>query len=310
VAQLANISSSVGVGGTNRPTDVAWIQAYMNMLPPSQGGPVPKLKQDGLFGPKTRIAIENFQRQHFGRFDGRVDPGKQSEQKLIELEISLATRPAIHVEAARAQAQIWMNAGLTAIQRSIGAQGNVTLDASANRGLADLFQLSFRLKLTRGGPQNAAAQQLAFVRRKFETAANLLRQVIRPMLIRFMAAEDELRPPRLRLRTPIAIGGTFILANYKFTDFDPECGFGAGPFTRAAMLLQAAFIAADFVPTATVTASELFIISGVAPADLAIRSSGNYSFFCQGMDAGGTLPRPFHHAPEAVGGWNDQPGLP
>ena len=29
-----NISGSVGVSGTNRPTDVAWIQAYLNMVPP------------------------------------------------------------------------------------------------------------------------------------------------------------------------------------------------------------------------------------------------------------------------------------
>jgi len=67
------------------------------------------------------------------------------------------------------------------------------------------------------------------------------------------------------------------------------------------MLLQAAFIAADFSPE-LVVASEAFILSGFAPASLAIRTSGNFSFFCQGMDAGGRVPRPFRHAPEGAGG--------
>jgi len=35
-----HISSAVGVNGANRPTDVAWIQAYLNMAPPGLGGPV------------------------------------------------------------------------------------------------------------------------------------------------------------------------------------------------------------------------------------------------------------------------------
>ena len=306
-----NISSSVGVGGTNRPTDVAWIQAYLNMVPPSQGGPATKLKQDGLFGPKTRKAIEDFQRLHFGRFDGRVDPAKQTEQKLVALEQAPTTRPAIHVEPARRQAQIWMNAGLTAVRRNIGTAGNVTLDPRADQRFADLFELAFRLNLRESGQRAPAAKQLVFVRQKFERAATLLRQPIRPLLIRFMAAEDELRAPRLSREPPLAIAGSIILANYKFTDFDPACGYGAGPFTRAAMPLQAAFIAADF-SRATVTASELFILSGGGPAELAIHTSGNCSFFCQGMDTGGTVPRPFRHAPDVfngVGGWNDRPGL-
>ncbi len=306
-----NISSPVGVRGTNRPTDVAWIQAYLNMAPPSEGGPTRKLKQDGIFGPKTRKAIEDFQSRHFGRFDGRVDPGKKTEQKLVALEQASTTRPAIHVEAARRQAQIWMNAGLTAVLRNIGTAGNVTLDPIVDQRFADLFELAFRLNLRESGQGAPPAKHLVFVRQKFERAATLLRQPIRPLLIKFMAAEDELRAPRLKFRPPLSIGGSIILANYKFTDFDATCGFGTGPFTRAAMLLQAAFIAADF-SSATVTANETFILSGFSPADLAIRTSGNFSFFCQGMDAGGVVPRPFHHAPDSfggLGGWNDEPGL-
>ncbi|MDQ2970719.1 MAG: peptidoglycan-binding protein [Acidobacteriota bacterium] len=304
----ANISSSVGVSGTNRPTDVAWIQAYLNMVPPSEGGPAPKLKQDGLFGPKTKKAIEDFQRRHFGRADGRVDPAKQTEQKLIALETSPSTRPAIHVEPARRQAQIWMDAGLTAVRRNIGTAGNVTLDPRADQRFVDLFELAFRLNLRESGLRAPSAKHLVFVRQKFERAVTLLRQPIRTLEIRFMAVEDGLRAPRLSRIPPLAIASNIILANYKFTDFDEVCGYGTGPFTRAAMLLQAAFIAAD-PPSTTVVASELFIVSGLAPPEVAIRDSGHFSFFCQGMDAGGVVPRPFHHAPEAVGGWNDRPGL-
>src|SRR6266699_1724849 len=94
-----NISKSVGVDGFNVSRDVAWVQAYLNMTPPSEGGPAAKLKQDGFFGPKTRKAIEDFQRRNFGQFDGRIDPGKRTEQRLIALETSITTRPLIHVEA-------------------------------------------------------------------------------------------------------------------------------------------------------------------------------------------------------------------
>lgn len=303
-----HISSAVGVGGTNRPTDVAWIQAYLNMVPPAQGGPTTKLKQDGLFGLKTQKAIEGFQRFHFSRFDGRVDPAKQTEQKLIDLETDSTTRPAVHVEPARTQAQIWMNAGHSAVRRHISASGNITLDPRADQRFADLFEIAFRLDLRETGPKAPSARQLVFVLQKFDQAATLLRQSIGSVRIKFMAAEDELRPPKLHREPPLVVAGRIILANFKFTDFDPVCGYGTGPFTRAAMLLQAAFIAADF-SKATVTASEAFILSGFAPADLAIRTSGNFSFFCQGMDGGGTVPRPFHHAPEAVSGWLDRPGL-
>jgi hypothetical protein len=303
-----NISRSVGVNGTNRATDVVRIQAYLNIVPPEQGGPATKLKQDGLFGPKTKKAIEDFQRRHFGRFDGRVDPAKSTEQKLIALEQDPTTRPAIHVEPARRQAQIWMDAGRTAVLRHIDAAGKVTSDLRSDQRFAELFELAFRLNLRGSGPTAPSASQLIFVRQKFERAATLLRQQIRPLLIKFLAAEDELRAPRLHRRPPLSIGGTIILASFKFTDFDPACGFGTGPFTRAAMLLQAAFIAADF-SQATVTANELFIVSGFSPADLAIRTSGHFSFFCQGMAQGGTMPHPFRHAPDAGGGWNDQPGL-
>jgi hypothetical protein len=310
-----NISQAVGVNGSNAPRDVAWVQAYLNMAPPALGGPAPKLKQDGLFGPKTRKGIEGFQRHHFGQFDGRVDPGKRTEQKLIELEANTATRPLVHIEAAREQARIWMKAGQNFVSRAINESGGVTLDRSGQSG-ADLFQLAFHLNLKAakggGSPGSGAptTAQLLVVRRTFERASALLGQTITVMRIKFMAAEDELRPPLLSHRSPLGIGGSIILANYKFTDFDPVCAFGSGPFTRAAMLLQAAFLAADFFRGLTITANEPFITSGLAPADLAIHSSGHYSFFSQGMAAGGALPRPFHHVPDQTTGWTDPPPLP
>src|ERR1041384_407204 len=120
-----NISASVGTGGTNRATDAAWVQAYLNMVPPAQGGPATKLKQDGLVGPKTTQAIVDFQRRHFGTADGRVDPGRRAENKFIELQPGPEVRAQIHIEAARRQAQIWMDAGRNAARRLVGPDGNV-----------------------------------------------------------------------------------------------------------------------------------------------------------------------------------------
>ena len=305
-----HISHSVGVNGGNRPLDVAWIQAYLNMAPPAQGGPAVKLKQDGLFGPKTQKAIEGFQKFHFGASDSRVDPGKRTEQQMIDLEESAATRPNLHIEDARRQAQIWMRAGVRQVTNHIAPDGTVMLRGAASQAFVDLFHLTFRLSLRGTGDKTQLERHLRFVRQKMERADLLLTQRIRVLKIRFMAFTDELRPPKLVNRAPLAVGGSIILADYKFTDFDAACGFGTGPMTRAAMLLQAAFIAADFFPLATVVADEAFIRSGLGPAELAIRESGNYSFFCQGMAAGGRMPEPFHHAPQAVKGWEDRPGLP
>jgi peptidoglycan hydrolase-like protein with peptidoglycan-binding domain len=69
-----NISASVGQGGVNRYADVLAIQQALNKIPPNQGGPDPKLVEDGLIGPKTRGAILKFQRANAGLpQDSRID---------------------------------------------------------------------------------------------------------------------------------------------------------------------------------------------------------------------------------------------
>lgn len=90
-----SILRSVGVGGVNRPEDVRTIQSLLNLIPAVLGGPFPQLIVDGLCGPKTNGSIYGFQRKHFGPAgaDGRVDPGQQTLQKIIELLNGLGPNP-------------------------------------------------------------------------------------------------------------------------------------------------------------------------------------------------------------------------
>ena len=97
------ISASVGMRGANLATDVLTIQQALNNVPFDQGQPLPLLDEDGICGPKTKNAIQNFQLKHFGwpGADGRVDPGQQTIAKLNELAgASMALSPA-ELEAAR-----------------------------------------------------------------------------------------------------------------------------------------------------------------------------------------------------------------
>lgn len=80
------ISASVGIRGRNIAPDVKTIQELLNGVVPADGGPQPLLKVDGLCGPKTQKAIQEFQLRHFGwsGADGRVDPNGQTLAKLNE----------------------------------------------------------------------------------------------------------------------------------------------------------------------------------------------------------------------------------
>jgi len=81
------VSASVGIRGRNIAADVKTIQELLNGVAPADGGPQPILKVDGLCGPKTEKAIQEFQLRHFGwkGADGRVDPNGQTLAKLNEL---------------------------------------------------------------------------------------------------------------------------------------------------------------------------------------------------------------------------------
>ena len=80
------ISASVGRGGANKPNDVSAIQYCLDQVLPIDGGPQTPLKIDGICGPKTTAAIQNFQLKQFGwpGADGRIDPDKQTIKRLNE----------------------------------------------------------------------------------------------------------------------------------------------------------------------------------------------------------------------------------
>lgn len=84
------ISASVGINGRNIFDDVIKIQQALNKVPQNQGGTLPLLVEDGICGPKTNKAIQNFQLHHFGfsGADGRIDPDKQTIIKLNQVLFS------------------------------------------------------------------------------------------------------------------------------------------------------------------------------------------------------------------------------
>lgn len=82
-----NIKESVGRGGRNNFEDVYKIQYALNKVPPVDGGPPTPIAIDGKCGPETIKTIQTFQLKHFGwsGADGRIDPGRQTHRKLIEV---------------------------------------------------------------------------------------------------------------------------------------------------------------------------------------------------------------------------------
>ncbi|MDD5296960.1 MAG: papain-like cysteine protease family protein [Rhodocyclaceae bacterium] len=85
------ISQSIGQGGYNTSgADIKTIQELLNLVPPAEGGPAPKLAVDGLnHGTNwnhTIQAIHKFQKAKFrGWSDGRVDPEKFGGKTMTEL---------------------------------------------------------------------------------------------------------------------------------------------------------------------------------------------------------------------------------
>jgi len=89
------ISASVGISSTNRANDVGVIQDALNRVSPAEGGPSPLLVKDGICGPKTKNAIQQFQLKQFGwsGADGKINPGGQTITRLNELVGGGAERP-------------------------------------------------------------------------------------------------------------------------------------------------------------------------------------------------------------------------
>jgi hypothetical protein len=70
------ISQSVGRDGANLRREVQYVQALLNVFRTERGQTL--LDLDGLVGPLTIGAIEEFQTAVTGIVDGRVDPGAQA----------------------------------------------------------------------------------------------------------------------------------------------------------------------------------------------------------------------------------------
>jgi hypothetical protein len=103
------LGSSVGSGGSNLQADVRKVQALLNKVPATWGGPAAKLKEDGFIGPLTIGAIRSLQSFQLGTIftpDGRVDPGGRTLRRLNHIAstnerpggvISTSVEPVDHV---------------------------------------------------------------------------------------------------------------------------------------------------------------------------------------------------------------------
>jgi peptidoglycan hydrolase-like protein with peptidoglycan-binding domain len=80
---MATITASVGRGGANRRNDVQVVQSLINQNI-GQLVPLAPLRVDGIAGPSTISAIEEFQRRivKLAMADGRIDPNGPTWQKL------------------------------------------------------------------------------------------------------------------------------------------------------------------------------------------------------------------------------------
>lgn len=89
IVETVFISKPVGQGllARNLPDDVKAIQSALNEVTVKgvTGGPMPFLKIDGLMGPKTQTAINNFQRIQLKIFDGVIEPNKNTLKRLNEI---------------------------------------------------------------------------------------------------------------------------------------------------------------------------------------------------------------------------------
>lgn len=85
------ITAPVGVGGKNLRQDVLIIQAALNDIEPSDGGPFPKLKVDGISGPRTANAISGFQRRAIAFVDSRIDPDGPTLKAINQRRVPMVT---------------------------------------------------------------------------------------------------------------------------------------------------------------------------------------------------------------------------
>ncbi len=71
----ARLENAVGPSSANHSDDVMTIQMLLNRIAEWRGGPHVLLDVDGIYGPKTKAAIEGFQAKQELVVDGIAAPG-------------------------------------------------------------------------------------------------------------------------------------------------------------------------------------------------------------------------------------------
>jgi putative peptidoglycan binding protein len=304
------IEKSVGTGGVNQRHDVVRIQAMLNAMPPYLGGPEPRLKQDGFIGTKTIAAIQTFQRTNFGDADGRVDPGKRMEQKLVEFEMAPGSRPLNQIGVALDQARNWMKIAYPIVAAHIDPAGRFTDHGQRSVAIKEMFRVGFGHPFVAhpGSKRAITTTELQRFRGVFDQAAKVIATPPMVQPIKTLNTDDSLQEPTVHSRAPLAALRSTILVTYRLTDWDAVSGYGTGPLTRAGLLLQAAFDAGVNGVSTDYTANQPFIETGFADASLTLNEAARYNWFAQRLAQGQNFK--FFHMPSQGVGWKDVASLP
>ncbi len=107
------IERPVGAGGKNDSVDTFKVQALLNAARVRIN--MAPIGLDGDVGPETIGAISDFQRQCFGKADGRVDPGYKTLNRLIE----------IYVEPKLSSPTTFMSGKNNRYKVTVGADGRI-----------------------------------------------------------------------------------------------------------------------------------------------------------------------------------------
>ena len=301
--------------GSNKTNDVARIQAFLNMVPQSLGGPMPRLQHDGKIGKNTIAAIKRFQTARFGKCDGVIEPRKQTESALINLELQPPVYGTVHVTAARKQALGWLLPAARSVVNGIDLSGRLTTTGAADQQLQDMVRWLFGVKIAGSqGEGLADAELMKMIRRTFDAAMATIYQAASVLEIGVNEMYGYIAPDKFHELAPIqGVSGT-VYVNFKFADWDSVSGYGMGPMTRGALFAQAAFAGFDRQRVQPMTANELQIKIGAASpffrSSDAVQDASRYLYFCQAYIAGGRAPAKFYHVPSKVGTWEDVADLP
>jgi hypothetical protein len=169
---MAQITGSVGRGGQNRREDVMTVQRLINAKLPVGLAP---LAVDGICGPKTIAAIQEYQRRnlHMNPPDGRVDPGGPTFRSLTG-GAPVGPTPPIHAGVRQAMdyfvGQGWSAAQAAGIAANLQTESGLRTDAVGDGGQAYGLaqwhpdrQANFATFTGRDIRGSTFAQQLAFV---------------------------------------------------------------------------------------------------------------------------------------------------